>query len=62
MLKLNVRHQTLKGDQINRLVPFQFLSLTRFRFRTFQSFEAEIFFLSHPLISNVNQYKWVPFS
>ena len=37
------------ADHINKLVKFQLLSFLRFGFRAFQSFEAELFFLKHPL-------------
>ena len=44
-------HKSALSDLINRLVKFQLLSFTRFRFRfrAFPIFEPEQFLLKHPL-------------
>ena len=61
MLKLDVRHQTIKGDQINRLVRFSLLALHILDLELFNVLRLKHFFLSHSLISYVNKYKWVQF-
>ena len=46
-------HQTIKSDQINRLVKFQLPRPSHFGFRTYQSFRRSLFFV-HRLQHNLD--------